>query len=477
MRRGVLTVAGVALASALLLPPLAQAHGLVGRSDLPVPDWLFTWGAVAVLVVSFVALAASWPTPKLQRPRGRPLPAGVSRVLLSRAAEIVCGVIGVALFALVIYSGFAGTQTVTANWAPTFVYVAFWLGLVPLSLLFGDVFRAFNPWRAVGRAVGWVVARFTSNAPEPLAYPRRLGYWPAAAGLLAFGWLELISANGDDPGNVAIASLIYAACMFVGMALFGVEQWTDRGDGFGVYFSLFARMSPLGRRDGRLVLRPPLAGLPSWEAGPGSVALLAVMIGVVSFDGLSAGKPFNDLIGDVIPWLRNDVGLGPPQALEVSYAGGMLLAIALCAGFYLLGMKGAQGVDRRKGTRELSHSFVHTLVPIALAYVGAHYVSLLLLQGQALAALASDPLGRGADLFGSADAAIDYGLLGAETFWYLQVGFVVLGHVAALVLAHDRALAVYQSAKTAVRSQYWLLTVMVGFTTLALWLLAQAREG
>ena len=477
MRRAFLASAGGALAAALVAPTPVLAHGLVGRSDLPVPDWLFTWGAVAVLVVSFVALAAAWPRPKLQEPRTRALPAGLSRVLLSRPAEIVCGLVGVALFALVIYTGFAGTQTVTANWAPTFVFVAFWLGLVPVSLVFGDVFRALNPWRAIGRAVGWIVARVTSETPEPLAYPQRLGYWPAAVGLLAFGWLELISANGDDPGNVAIASLIYAACMFVGMALFGVEQWTDRGDGFAVYYNLFARMSPLGRRDGRLVLRPPLGGLPAWQAGPGSVALLAVMIGVVSFDGLSGGKPFNDLIGNVIPWLRDDLGLGPPQALEVSYAGSMLLAIGLCAGFYLLGMRGAHGVDRGVGTRELSLSFVHTLVPIALAYVAAHYVSLLLLQGQALAFLASDPLGRGADLLGTADATIDYGFIGAEAFWYLQVGFVILGHVGALVLAHDRALAVYRDARTAVRSQYWLLAVMVGFTTLALWLLAQAREG
>ena len=477
MRRAVLTAAGVVLAAALLAPAPVYAHGLVGRTDLPVPDWLFTWGAVAVLVVSFVALAAAWPAPKLQEPRERALPTGLSRVLLSRPAEIICGVVGIALFALLMYSGFAGEQNVAVNWAPTFVYVAFWLGLVPLSILFGDVFRAFNPWRAVGRAVGWVVARISSETPEPLAYPRRLGYWPAAAGLLAFGWLEFVSATGDDPSNIAVASLVYAAFMFIGMALFGVEQWSERGDGFGVYFNLFARMSPLGRRDGRLFLRPPLGGLPRWEAGPGSVALLAVMIGVVSFDGLSGGKPFNDLIGDVIPWLRDDVGLGPPQALEVTYAGGMLLAVALCAGFYLLGMKGAQGVDRRIGTRELSHSFVHTLVPIALAYVAAHYISLLLLQGQALAFLASDPLGRGDDLFGTADSTIDYGFIGAETFWYLQVGFVILGHVGALVLAHDRALAVYRDARTAVRSQYWLLAVMVGFTTLALWLLAQAREG
>jgi len=116
-------------------------------------------------------------------------------------------------------------------------------------------------------------------------------------------------------------------------------------------------------------------------------------------------------------------------------------------------------------------------VPIALAYVAAHYVSLLLLQGQAIAPLASDPLGQGRDILGTATWTVNYGLLGASTFWYLQVAFVVAGHLAALALAHDSALAVFPDVRSATRSQYWLLGVMVGFTTLALWLLTQAREG
>ena len=476
MRRAA-TLVGLLVAGALVTPAGAAAHGLVGRTDLPIPDWLFTWGAAAVLVVSFVALAVAWPTPKLQRPELHALPEGLSRALGSRPVDVACGTIGVALLALVLYSGYAGEQTVTANWAPTFVYVGFWLGLVPLSLLFGDIFRAFNPWRALGRATGWVIGRLSSSVPEVLPYPRRLGHWPAAIGLLAFGWLELVSTSGDDPSTVATATLIYSAVTFVGMSLYGVEQWSRNAEAFGVYFGLFARMSPIERRDGRLGLRTPLSGLPRWEAGPGSVALLAVMIGVVSFDGLSAGKPFNDLIGGVIEWLRDDVGLGPAQALQLVYGGSMIAAVALAAGLYLLGMQGAHGVDRTHSTRELARSFVHTLVPIALAYVAAHYVSLLLLQGQALAFLASDPLGRGSDLFGTAAASIDYAFISATAFWYMQVGFVVAGHVFALILAHDRALALYDDAKAAVRSQYWLLAVMVVFTTLALWLLAQAREG
>jgi hypothetical protein len=54
----------------------------------------------------------------------------------------------------------------------------------------------------------------------------------------------------------------------------------------------------------------------------------------------------------------------------------------------------------------------------------------------------------------------------------VQVVALVAGHVGGLTLAHDRALATYRSHEEAVRSQYWMLVVMVGFTSLGLWLLS-----
>jgi hypothetical protein len=466
-----------AAAAVLAAPATAGAHGLIGRSDLPIPDWLFIWGAAVVLIVSFAGLAALWPTPRLQEQRVRPAPRGLDVVLSSRVTEVVCGAVGVALLGLVVWAGLRGTQDVSDNIAPTFVYVAFWLGLVPVSAIFGDVFRAFNPWRAVGRATGALTGRVLGAAPEPLDYPRRLGYWPAVAGLLAFAWIELISISGDEPDSVAVATLVYSAFTWLGMAVFGVEAWASRGEAFGVYFGLIARLSPVGRFEGRLVWRRPLAGLTDWPTHPGAVALLAVMIGTVSFDGLSAGKPFNDVLNSTTGWLRDDLGMASPDALRLVYVAGMLVSVLVIAGLYWLGVAGARSTERRRSTSELARSFAHTLVPIALAYVAAHYVSLLLIQGQAMAALASDPLGRGWDLLGTASASVDYGVIGAEVYWYLQVAFVVLGHMVALALAHDRALVSFGSGRAAVRSQVWLLLSMVAFTNLALWLLAQAREG
>jgi len=451
----------------------AHAGGLIGRSDLPIPEWLFGWAAAMVLVISFVALAILWPEPKLEGDRWRPLPGG--GLLGSRVVEIVCGAIGIGLLGAVVYTGLEGTQSPAANFAPTFVYVIFWIGLVPASVLFGDIFRAFNPWRALGRAVGWVASRVArSGLPAPLTYPERLGHWPAAAGLFAFAVLELVRSGGDQPDTVAIATLIYSAITFIAMALYGVEGWSARGEAFSVYFNLFSRISVFETRDRVLGVRPPLAGLAHLQAGAGTAALLAVMIGTVTFDGAGEAPLWTGVSPDMTRFF-GDLGLSPQPAFELTFLIGLTVAILLVGGLYRLGVLGARSVGGGFSAERLSRAFVHSLVPIALAYVMAHYLTYLLFRGQAIVFLASDPLGDGSDLFGTASTQIDYGVIGSTATWYWQVAFVVAGHAAGLTLAHDRALALYDDAKLAVRSQYWMLAVMVGFTSLALWLLSQAN--
>ena len=451
------------------------AHGLVARSDLPIPEWLFGWAAAMVLVVSFVALAILWPEPRLERERWRPLPGGIGRLLGSRVVEGLCAAIGALLLGVVVYAGLRGTQSPTANFAPPFIYVIFWLGLLPASILLGDVFKAFNPWRAIGRAVGGIAGMAArGNLPAPLRYPERLGHWPAAAGIFLFAVMELVASNGDRPENLAIATLVYSALTFVAMALYGVETWISRGEAFSVYFNLFSRISAIETRDRVVGLRRPLSGLPALRPMAGTVPLLAVMIGSVTFDGASEAPIWTGIAPDIASFFQ-DVGLSPQNALELTFLIGLTVTILLVYGFYRLGVLGAKSVGGGFSALRLARGFVHSLVPIAFAYVAAHYLTLLLFQGQSVAFLASDPLGDGSDLFGTADSQIDYTVIGANATWYWQVGFVVVGHVAALTLAHDRALAMYDRAKLAVRSQYWMLAVMVGFTSLALWLLSQAN--
>jgi hypothetical protein len=451
------------------------AHGISVRTDLPVPEVIFWWAAAVVLAVSFVALATLWPRPRLEDPGWRPLPGGIGRALASRPVEIVCGAIGVFLFALTIYAGFEGTQSTTANWTPIFVFVIFWLAPIPLSILFGDVFRAFNPWRAIGRAIAWV-ARTISRAelPEPLAYPAWLGRWPAAVGLFGFAAIELVYAGRNQPDNLAIAVLVYSAVTFIGMALYGVERWTTRGEAFGVYFNLFSRISVFETRDGELGLRKPLSGLPRLNPVPGTVALLMVMIGTVSFDGFTNKRAWNAHSADIAQWFQDHLSLSPEHSLELTFLLGMTAMVLFISGFYWLGILGAKSVGGGFSARELAGRFVHSLVPIAAAYVGAHYFTLLLYQGQAMAYLASDPLGHGSDIFGTAGTQVHYGLIGSNVEWYVKVAMIVTGHVSGLILAHDRAVALYRDARQAVRSQYWMLGVMLGFTLLAIWLVSES---
>jgi hypothetical protein len=461
--------AGLVATAMLAAPAAASAHGLVGKQDLPIPRWLFAWAAAVVLVVSFVGLAILWATPRLQHVAER------RRFSVPQALEVLAGAIGVAVFAVCVYAGFAGVQVDTANLLPTVIYVYFWVGIPFVTVLLGDVFRPFNPWLAVGRATGWIVARSGAGAPEPLPYPARLGRWPAALGILVFAWVELVYAQKGDPSQLATMALIYAAVQVIGMSLYGTQAWSTRADAFGVYFGLFARLAPLRWRARALFTRVPLGGAPALTPVAGTVGLLCTMIGTTSFDGFSQGTVWNSIVKH-LQSAFGSLGFNAEHALELAGTVGILAMVLFVSLLFRLGVEGMHSVGRGRTTADLSAAFAHTLIPIALAYVVAHYFSLLAYNGQALPALLSDPLGHGSDLFGTAQTTIDYTWISATGIWYVQVAALILGHVSGLALAHDRALAVYARAREATRSQYWMLAVMVAFTSLGLWLLSAAAQ-
>ncbi len=467
MKRRALTCALLAgPAAALLFPTPALAHGLVGRTDLPIPVWLFGWAAAVVLIVSFVALGSLWPTARLQEVTLRPL------FRLPVATDIVLGIVGVVAFGAVVYSGLAGVQDAFGNLAPTVIYVIFWVGLVVASALFGNVFRLLSPWRAIARATSWTFRKVSKREPPPvLEYPTWLGRWPAAIGILGFAFVELAYRNRDDPSQLAIMALIYAVVMLGGMAWFGIDTWSERADPFGVYFGLFARLSVFTRRDGKLQRRPLLSGAPPLELWPGTIALLAVAIGSTTFDGASNGPVWQSLAPH-IESVFSHLGAGPESQLQWASLVGLVACVLIIGGFYRLGIRGMVGVGEGHTSSELAQRFAHTLIPIAFAYAFAHYFSLLVFQGQGAVHLISDPLGHGDDLFGTSGVGINYNVISSKGIWYVQVGALVVGHVAGLTLAHDRAVAMYRQVQDAVRSQYWMLVVMVGFTSLGLWLLS-----
>jgi hypothetical protein len=442
------------------------AHGLVGRTDLPIPKWLFGWAAAVVLVISFAALAVLWPKPELQEDRGR------RWFTMPRFVEPLLGAIGVFSFIAVVYAGLRGAQDAQDNLAPTIIYVHFWVGMAVASVLFGDVFRALNPWRAIARFFAWWAGLFTDKPmPAPLTYPARLGRWPAAATILIFAWVELAYVNKDDPSQLALMALAYAIVQLIGMSFYGIETWEDRADGFQVLWTSYARLSAFRRHGQDLYVRPPLNGAPLVDIVPGTLAVFVVAIGTTSFDGFSNGPLWASLGPDLSKFF-GDLGFSLNVRGELANTVGIVVMCLLIGAFYQLGIRGMTRVGTGHTRAELASKFAHTLIPIAFAYALAHYFSLLMYQGQALGYLISDPLGHGSNLFGTANAGIDYNIVTATAIWYVQVAALVSGHIAGLMLAHDRALAIYPKPREAVRSQYWMLIVMIGFTSLGLWLLS-----
>jgi hypothetical protein len=457
---------------------LPFAHALVARQDLPIPAWLFAWGASIVLIASFFALSVAWRKPRFEEERWRPLGAGLSRALVGHPVQALCGLLGVFLLGVAIYAGLRGTEASDRNFALTFLFVTAWLGFPFFSAFLGDVFRPFNPWRAVGRAAGAGFRAIAGQRPAHLAYPEGLGRWPAAIGLLAVVWLEIVYGSsggvavGLDPHAAATAALLYSAYTLAMMALFGTEEWCRRGEVFSVYFGMFSQLGCFAVEDGRLGLRRPLSAATHWATLPGSAAVVIASIATTSFDGAQEGA-FKSAIESTFDWFV-DRGLGLTTALRLTDTLFIALCFAGVALVYLLGVRGMRTIRGAPPLAMLRAGFAHTLIPIALAYLVAHYFSLFAFQEQAqFTYLLSDPLGTATtDLFGTASGGIDFRLLSANAIWYVQVGALVVGHVVGLTMAHDRSLVFWPNYRDASRSQYWMLAVMVAFTCFGLYLLS-----
>jgi len=448
------------------------AHGIGGVRDLPVPESFFFTSAAIVLVVSFVALGALWRRPLLDRHAdGRRLPGLLQTVLLSRVLRIVLGSISVGLLVLVLATALFGTSLELLNFAPTFVYVTFWLGLPLLSVTLGDVWRVLSPWRAIADATVWVIER-TGRVAEPLLEPtQRFGRYPAALALFAFVALELAHPRPAYPRTLGVAVALYSYWALAGMAVFGRDTWTRGGEGFAVAFQLLSRIAPFAVRDGSIVVRWPFTGLAGAERVTGTLVFVAVLLGSTSFDGFSRTTIWQNLLAD----LRSSLA-GEPQwlidlATTLLNVGGLALFAGAVVVTYLAAVEGARRLVH--APRSLVPDFVLPLVPIAFAYLVAHYFSLFVIQGQFIYSLASDPFGKGWDLFGTVDFAPNLTIVSPENVWYVQVGALVVGHVAGLAIAHDRAVALFENRRDALRSQYPMLGLMVLYTVGGLWLLSQ----
>src|SRR3954466_4352488 len=355
-------LAALLTGSVLVLPDAASAHGIGGVTDLPIPGWLFGWGATGVLILSFVALGVLWPKPRLESMPHRGF------LTLPRLLDPAAALVGLALTVLVLVGGFAGTTDTATNLTPTFVWVLFWVAVPLATVVLGDFYTALDPWRAIARVAG-----FGSRGVRP--YPARLGRWPAALGLVLIGWMELVWLRRDDPRALGAVILAYGAIQLAGMARYGIVAWRRNADPFAVYTHVLSHAAPVVvDADRRVSLRAPLSGLPALAAVPGTVAVMCALIGTTSYDGLSRGTLWTKALPHVTS-MGTSLGLSVRTATELAGTIGLLIALAIVTGVYRIGVTGMRRMSRGTTNAALGARFAHTLVPIAVAYVVAHYFS------------------------------------------------------------------------------------------------------
>ena len=434
------------------------AHGLGGPADLPISSELAIAGGVAALVVSFTVLALAWRTPRYDSTTsGRPAPAGLARLVDSSAYAVSLRVAGMLVFGWFVLAAVFGRDLLTN---PVFgmFYVWWWVGLVPVSVLFGPVWKAISPVRTINA----VFARVSGSDPDRglFDYPARLGHWPAAAGLFAFVWIELVYPHMSELGPVRLWCAAYLAVMLLGGALFG-SVFYEKADPFEVYSSLCAKLSIWGRRDGVLVVRSPLANLDTVAPLPGLVAVVGVLFGSTAYDSFR----------DSLLWIRFT-----QESSTSTFLLNNLALLLFCAGVAVILAIGsaATGVGRGTRRRELPALFAHSVVPIIVGYIAAHYVSYLVEVGWDTLILASDPLSTGSDWLGTGDLdRLSWLSFHPTALAWIKVVAVVVGHVVAVVAAHDRAVRVLPKQHQ-VTGQLPMLAAMIAFTVGGLYLLFAA---
>jgi hypothetical protein len=494
-------VVAVILASSLLVAgPFsvrpALAHGFGQSYDLPLPLWLYLYGAGAAVLVSFVPISLfagggkveSYDYPRFDLFRITPL-----RVVLTSGVFLLgLRLLSVFLFVLVIVAGFVGKQSVSYNFAPTFVWIVWWVGFGFFTAFVGNLWPLVNPWKILFEWAEALAGRLGLRLEVREPYLEAWGVWPAVALYAAFVWIELVFYGASLPLSISLLVLAYSVLTWSGMALFGKDTWLRGGEAFSVYFGILGRFAPTEVRlqttqpcrgcdaceadtrdcvgcyecfararpeDRELDLRPPALGLARPERpAAGATVFVILMLAGVAYDGLLATPLWLEVVR--LTSMTQTMGLFLMP----------LIFLAVYLGFVKLSqVSGGGGVPLRR----LAPAYVYTLVPIAIAYQVSHYYTYLLIQGQAIIYHLSDPFGWGWDLFGTAGYEIRVGVVSAAFVWYSQVVLIVTGHVLAVYLAHVVSLRYFGSPKLALRSQLPLLVLMILYTIFSLWILSQ----
>jgi len=424
-------------------------------------------GAAWALAATFAVVAVAWRTPRFDPAKpGTELPTWVTSVVDSPVVRWFVAAAAVMFSVWVAVAGIWGPQD-NDNALPGVFYVLLWVGLVAISVVIGPVWRVISPARTVWR-LAQVGRREATPAEGRVRYRPGWGYWPAVVGLFAFVWLELAS---PDPGSltaIKIWILVYLVAMLLGAALFGTT-WFARADPFEVYSVTVSRLAPFrrNRATGRVVVGNPLDHLPTMPVRPGTVAVMAVLLGSTAFDSFSQSATFNNFVNRnaaAIPLVGHTLGGTVLRTL------GLLLLVLAVGVTFSVAARAAAGVSREQ-RRELPGLLAHSLIPIVVGYIFAHYLSYLVERGQETIVRLADPLGRGWHLFGLDSGDVQYFLsLNPTLLWTIKVASVVIGHMLAVIAAHDKALRVLPVGHQ-LTGQLAMMLTMVGYTFAGLYLL------
>ncbi|MGY2805742.1 hypothetical protein [Bradyrhizobium sp. USDA 4506] len=454
----------------------AGAHGFGQRYDLPLPLSLYLSGAAAAVVFSFVIVGLFV--------RSAPPTHAHSRVDLFdyrpgralAAFGVPLKLSALVLFAAMLLAGFLGDQNPYRNLAPTLVWIIAWVGLAYVSALVGDIWPLINPWRTVFDAAETVYRHICGrNLALDKTYPHALGIWPAVLLLLAFSWTELVYPTPAVPSHIASFALGYSVLTWAGMFLFGGETWLRHGELFTVIFGTFARLAPTEIRTARpkpqFLLRRFGTGLTGREqVSPSMMAFVLLLLSSVLYDGLIATPEWSVAESAIIARLSDVVELGSVALRSIGLVGFWLLFLSA---YWMVSIVMSAVTERHFSSRQIAQTFALTLIPIALGYHLAHYLVYFLVQGQYIIPLLSDPFGYGWNLFGTASYRPDIAIVGARFAWYTAVAAVLLGHIAAVYLAHVQAMQIFAARKLALASQIPLTALMVVYTCISLSILAE----
>ena len=476
-----------------LLPDSAPAHALGGVFSLPVPLGLYLAAAGSAVAASFVVAVV------VVRPAAGPFagyPVWPVSAGLARNASLVLQVIGLAWWFGTIALGLL-VDPISPLPAVLF-WIGIWVGLPIAAVLLGNPWPSLSPFRTLfsglerlARVVG------LTRLDAGLRYPRAIGRWPATL-LLAVGvYAELILPDRTTPSTIATLLGGYTLFTLLGMVLFGRIAWIRNAELFEAYLGWLGRVGPIGRRviepkvcegcgegcdpahcvdcpecavaadpgERRAELRPWFTGLTEvGSAGWSDAAFIVLVLAGVTFDGLSETAPWAAVMTSLFTTLLPVIG---PRntVLAVQVIGLLAILVAFLAAFSAAAWLTRRLHDTGRQPLPLGSivgAYAATLLPIAGGYLIAHYLTLVVQGAAWIPTLIEDPLSTVAP-------PLDW--MPISAVWYLSVGAIVIGHIAAVTLAHRRALR--DSATRPIVAGLPLVILMVGYTVLSLWIIAQ----